>query len=42
MTGAVIMRIRRGETNAALADGAYLTLAAFVAIGRFALDPVTG
>ncbi|MFC7619873.1 DoxX family protein [Microlunatus sp. GCM10028923] len=37
MTGAVIMRIRRGETKAALADGLYLVLAAFVAIGRFAL-----
>ncbi|MGW3341721.1 DoxX family protein [Nonomuraea rubra] len=42
MTGAVIMRIRRGETKAALVDGSYLALAAFVAIGRFALEPFTG
>jgi hypothetical protein len=42
MTGAVLMRIRRGEIKAALADGSYLALAAFVAIGRFALEPFTG
>jgi hypothetical protein len=42
MTGALIMRIRRGETKAALGDGAYLALTAFVAIGRFALEPFTG
>jgi uncharacterized membrane protein YphA (DoxX/SURF4 family) len=42
MTGALIMRIRRGETKAALADGGYLALTAFVAIGRFALEPFTG
>ncbi|WP_159944460.1 MULTISPECIES: DoxX family protein [unclassified Nocardiopsis] len=42
MTGAIIMRIRRGETKAALADGGYLTLTTFVAIGRFALEPLTG
>lgn len=42
MTGATIMRIRRGETKAALADAGYLALAAFVAIGRFALQPFTG
>ncbi|MFD0856124.1 DoxX family protein [Actinomadura adrarensis] len=42
MTGAVIMRLRRGETKAALGDGGYLALAAFVAIGRFALEPLTG
>jgi hypothetical protein len=41
MTGAVIMRIRRGETKAAVVDGTYLALAAFVAIGRFALEPFT-
>lgn len=39
MIGAVTMRIRRGETKAALGDGAYLALATFVAIGRFALEP---
>ncbi|MEV0666243.1 DoxX family protein [Actinomadura luteofluorescens] len=42
MAGAVSMRIRRGETKAALVDGSYLALAAFVAIGRFALEPFTG
>ncbi|NYI06453.1 DoxX family protein [Allostreptomyces psammosilenae] len=42
MTGAMIMRIRRGETGAALGDGGYLALTAFVAIGRFALEPFTG
>ncbi|MCM0674172.1 DoxX family protein [Micromonospora phytophila] len=42
MTGAMIMRIRRGETKAALGDGGYLALTAFVAIGRFALEPFTG
>lgn len=42
MTGAVIMRIRRGEGRAALGDGAYLVLTAFVAIGRFALEPFAG
>ncbi|WP_149261708.1 DoxX family protein [Actinomadura sp. K4S16] len=41
-TGATIMRIRRGETRAALGDAGYLALAAFVAIGRFALEPFTG
>ncbi|MGW7451089.1 DoxX family protein [Streptomyces sp. NPDC054787] len=42
MTGAMIMRIRRGEPKAALGDGAYLALTAFVTIGRFALEPFTG
>lgn len=42
MIGAMRVRIRRGETKAALGDGAYLALAAFVAIGRFALEPFTG
>ncbi|MFE6283322.1 DoxX family protein [Streptomyces sp. NPDC057877] len=42
MTGAVTMRIRRGETRAALLDGGYLALAAFVVVGRFALEPFTG
>jgi hypothetical protein len=42
MTGAVTVRIRRGETGAALGDGGYLALTAFVAIGRFALEPFTG
>lgn len=41
MTGAVVMRIRRGETKAALGDAGYLALAAFVAIGLFALEPFT-
>ena len=42
MTGATIMRIRRGESKAALGDAAYLALTAFVAIGRFALEPFVG
>lgn len=42
MAGAMIMRIRRGETKAALGDGGYLALTTFVAIGRFALEPFTG
>lgn len=42
MAGATIMRIRRGETKAALGDAFYLALAAFVASGRFALEPFTG
>ncbi|NUS73175.1 MAG: DoxX family protein [Corynebacteriales bacterium] len=42
MTGAVILRIRRGETKVALVDGGYLVLIGFVAIGRFALEPFTG
>lgn len=42
MAGATIMRIRRGETKAALGDASYLALAAFVASGRFALEPFTG
>ncbi|MFF0724423.1 DoxX family protein [Streptomyces sp. NPDC004134] len=33
MIGAVIMRIRRGETKAALGDGGYLALTVLVAIG---------
>jgi uncharacterized membrane protein YphA (DoxX/SURF4 family) len=39
MTGAVIMRIRRREFTYALLDATYLVLAAFVAIGRFGLEP---
>ncbi|MBB5934185.1 DoxX family protein [Streptomyces zagrosensis] len=42
MTGAVILRARRGEPKAALLDGGYLALTAFVAVGRFALEPFTG
>jgi uncharacterized membrane protein YphA (DoxX/SURF4 family) len=42
MTGATIMRIRRGETKNALGDAGYLALTAFVTIGRFALEPFTG
>lgn len=42
MTGALIMRIRRGEPKAALLDGGYLALTAFVTVGRFALEPLTG
>ncbi|MGW6563898.1 DoxX family protein [Streptomyces sp. NPDC054975] len=42
MIGATTMRIRRGEAKAALGDGGYLALTAFVAIGRFALEPFNG
>lgn len=42
MVGAVTLRIRRGETKAALVDATYLALTAFVAIGRFAWVPFTG
>ncbi|CAL9334019.1 hypothetical protein SUDANB106_00133 [Streptomyces sp. enrichment culture] len=42
MAGAVILRVRRGEPKAALLDGGYLALTAFVAVGRFALEPFTG
>ncbi|NYI80298.1 DoxX family protein [Nocardioides panzhihuensis] len=42
MAGAVTVRIRRGETKAALVDATYLALTAFVAIGRFAWVPFTG
>ncbi|CAL9502954.1 hypothetical protein SUDANB121_03491 [Nocardiopsis dassonvillei] len=42
MVGAVIVRVRRGETKAALGDGVYLALAAFVAVGRSVLEPFTG
>lgn len=42
MAGAVILRIRRREPKVALLDGFYLALTAFVAIGRFAIEPFTG
>jgi hypothetical protein len=42
MTGAVITRIRRREFTFMLADLAYLVLAAFVAWGRFVVEPFTG
>jgi hypothetical protein len=42
MAGAVLTRIRRGETGPMVADLAYLTLAAFVAWGRFVPEPHTG
>ena len=42
MIGATIMRIRRGESKAALGDATYLALTVFVAIGRFALEPFAG
>ena len=42
MVGAVILRIRRGETKAALVDATYLALTAFVAIGRFVWVPFAG
>lgn len=42
MAGAVILRIRRHEPGFGLLDLFYLALAAFVAIGRFTLEPFTG
>jgi uncharacterized membrane protein YphA (DoxX/SURF4 family) len=41
MTGAVITRIRRHELKYALLDLTYLTLAAFVAVGRFGPESFT-
>ncbi len=40
MSGAVVTRIRRGETVPMIADLAYLALAAFVALGRFGPEPL--
>jgi hypothetical protein len=42
MAGAVITRIRRGETGPMMADLTYLVLAAFVAWGRFGPESFTG
>ena len=42
MAGATITRIRRREFKLMILDLAYLTLAAFVAWGRFGLEPFTG
>jgi hypothetical protein len=41
MTGAAIVRLRRHETPALLADLVYLALAAFVAWGRVGPEPFT-
>ena len=41
-TGAVIMRLRRGEKATILVDLAYLALAVFVAWGRFGPEPFHG
>ena len=41
-TGAVIMRLRRGEKLTVLPDLVYLALAVFLAWGRFVLEPFTG
>ena len=41
-TGAVIMRLRRGERMTILPDLLYLALAVFVAVGRFGLEPFHG
>lgn len=41
MGGATVVRIRRGEGAAALLDVVYLALAAFVAVGRFGLAPLS-
>lgn len=42
MTGAVSVRIRRHEPRYALVDLVYLVLIAFVAIGRFGPESVSG
>lgn len=41
-TGAVIMRLRRGEKAAVVLDLVYLALAVFVAWGRFGPESFTG
>ena len=41
-TGAVIMRLRRGERVTILVDLVYLALAVFVAWGRFGPEPFHG
>jgi hypothetical protein len=41
-TGAVIMRLRRGERATIVPDLIYLAMAIFVAGGRFGLEPFTG
>ncbi|MDG4820861.1 DoxX family protein [Asanoa sp. WMMD1127] len=41
-TGAVIMRLRRGERATIAADLVYLVLALFIAWGRFGPAPVNG
>ena len=42
MAGATITRIRRHETKAMVADLVYITLAGFVAWGRFGPESFTG
>ena len=42
MTGALTVRVRRGEFRYALVDVAYLALAALVAFGRFGPGSLTG
>jgi hypothetical protein len=41
-TGAVIMRLRRGERATIVPDLIYLAMAIFVAWGRFGPEPFTG
>jgi hypothetical protein len=41
-TGAVIMRLRRGEKATIVPDLVYLTMAVFVAWGRFGRESFTG
>jgi hypothetical protein len=41
-TGAVIMRLRRGEKATIVPDLVYLAMAVFVAWGRFGPEPFTG
>jgi hypothetical protein len=42
MVGAVVVRLRHGGRGAIPVDLAYLTLAAFVAVGRFGPEPFGG
>ncbi|MEU4741779.1 DoxX family protein [Actinosynnema sp. NPDC023658] len=42
MIGATVVRIRRNEVKLVVVDLVYLVLAAFVAWGRFVVEPFTG
>lgn len=42
MIGATVVRVRRGEFGLMVLDLAYLALLAFVAWGRFFVEPFTG
>lgn len=42
MVGAMITHGRRGESKLMMLNLSYLALAAFIAVGRFGLEPFTG